>query len=472
MDLPIKIVIGGLGVRGYEVYASYAKRNPDKMQVTAIAEPNPIRRRDVQRDLGLSDSQCYETMESLLQQPRLGDVAVIATQDRDHVRLALPALEKGYHLLLEKPISPLLQECLALQQAAHRCGRIVTVAHVLRYTQIFSTVKRLLESGEIGRLIHMDLIENVAYWHFAHSYVRGNWRREEDSSPMILAKSCHDLDLLRWFAGSACISLSSNGGLSVFRAESAPEGADDRCTRCALSTRCPYSAVRIYMENEKTGILGGNAGWPCSVLSETPTPDSIRAALEKGPYGRCVYACDNDVADHQCVNMQFANGVCATFTVTAFTQECCRTMRAMGSLGELEIDMLRNRVMLRRFGQPEQIIELDEQKKRIVCSRRAVVKEENEARKAEAWSKLAEGEVVKGIVRRLTDFGAFVDLGGVDGLIHVTDLSWAHVKHPSEVVSPDQEVEVKILSLDKERERIQLGLKQLQPKPWDTAPEK
>lgn len=229
----------------------------------------------------------------------------------------------------------------------------------LRYTQIFSTVKRLLESGEIGRLIHMDLIENVAYWHFAHSYVRGNWRREEDSSPMILAKSCHDLDLLRWFAGSACISLSSNGGLSVFRAESAPEGADDRCTRCALSTRCPYSAVRIYMENEKTGILGGNAGWPCSVLSETPTPDSIRAALEKGPYGRCVYACDNDVADHQCVNMQFANGVCATFTVTAFTQECCRTMRAMGSLGELEIDMLRNRVMLRRFGQPEQIIELD-----------------------------------------------------------------------------------------------------------------
>ena len=281
MDLPIKIVIGGLGVRGYEVYASYAKRNPDKMQVTAIAEPNPIRRRDVQRDLGLSDSQCYETMESLLRQPRLGDVAVIATQDRDHVRLALPALEKGYHLLLEKPISPLLQECLALQQAAHRCGRIVTVAHVLRYTQIFSTVKRLLESGEIGRLIHMDLIENVAYWHFAHSYVRGNWRREEDSSPMILAKSCHDLDLLRWFAGSACISLSSNGGLSVFRAESAPEGADDRCTRCALSTRCPYSAVRIYMENEKTGILGGNAGWPCSVLSETPTPDSIRAALEK-----------------------------------------------------------------------------------------------------------------------------------------------------------------------------------------------
>ncbi|MDD6143974.1 MAG: bifunctional 4-hydroxy-3-methylbut-2-enyl diphosphate reductase/30S ribosomal protein S1 [bacterium] len=118
------------------------------------------------------------------------------------------------------------------------------------------------------------------------------------------------------------------------------------------------------------------------------------------------------------------------------------------------------------------IIEMDEQKRRIVASRRAVVREEAVAKKAEAWAKLAEGEVVHGVVRRLTDFGAFVDLGGVDGLIHVTDLSWAHVKHPSEIVAPDQEVDVKILSLDTERERIQLGLKQLMPKPWDLAPEK
>lgn len=358
MKLPIKLVIGGLGVRGYEVYASYAKRHPDKIQVVAIAEPNPIRRRDVQKDLQLTDEQCYESMEALLQQPLLGDVAVIATQDRDHVKFALPALKKGYHLLLEKPISPDLDECLALRDAAHQYQRSITVAHVLRYTQIFSTVKHLIESGKIGRLIHMDLIENVAYWHFAHSYVRGNWRRECDSSPMILAKSCHDLDLLRWFADSPCVSLSSNGDRTVFRSESAPEGAADRCTHCTLSAQCPYSAVKIYMESEKTGILHGHSGWPCSVLNEEPTPQSIQAALENGPYGRCVYACDNDVADHQCVNMQFANGVCATFTVTAFTQDCCRTMRAMGSLGELEIDMLQNRVMLRRFGQPEEIIEL------------------------------------------------------------------------------------------------------------------
>ena len=230
----------------------------------------------------------------------------------------MSGMEKGYHLLLEKPVSPDLQECLSLRGAAHRYQRIVAVAHVLRYTQIFSTVKQLLDANAIGRLIHMDLIENVAYWHFAHSYVRGNWRRAGEASPMILAKSCHDLDLLRWLAGDTCISLSSVGGLSVFFAQNAPKGAARRCTECRVRGDCPYNAVQIYMDNEKTGILHGNTEWPCSVLDVHPTPENVRRALEQGPYGRCVYACDNDVADHQCVSMAFANGVCATFTVTAF----------------------------------------------------------------------------------------------------------------------------------------------------------
>ena len=118
------------------------------------------------------------------------------------------------------------------------------------------------------------------------------------------------------------------------------------------------------------------------------------------------------------------------------------------------------------------IIEVDKQKKRIVASRKAVMAEEAAAKKKEAWEKLEEGIVIHGIVRRLTDFGAFVDVGGVDGLIHITDLSWGRIKHPSEVVKPNQEVDVKILSLDPERERIQLGYKQLQPRPWDNAQEK
>ena len=359
MEQPITAVIGGLGVRGYEVYASYARRNPDKIRIVAVADPDPAKRTAAREAFGLAEESCYESMEALLEAPRLGDVAVIATQDRQHVRHAVPAMEKGYHLLLEKPVSPDLQECLSLRGAAHRYQRIVAVAHVLRYTQIFSTVKQLLDANAIGRLIHMDLIENVAYWHFAHSYVRGNWRRAGEASPMILEKCCHDLELLRWLAGDTCISLSSVGGLSVFFAQNAPKGAARRCTECRVRGDCPYNAVQIYMDNEKTGILHGNTEWPCSVLDVYPTPENVRRALEQGPYGRCVYACDNDVADHQCVSMAFANGVCATFTVTAFTADCRRSLRAMGSLGELEIDMLQNCIFLHPFGRPVQTIRLD-----------------------------------------------------------------------------------------------------------------
>ena len=358
MEQPITAVIGGLGVRGYEVYASYARRNPDKIRIVAVADPDPAKRTAAREAFGLAEESCYESMEALLEAPRLGDVAVIATQDRQHVRHAVPAMEKGYHLLLEKPVSPDLQECLSLRGAAHRYQRIVAVAHVLRYTQIFSTVKQLLDANAIGRLIHMDLIENVAYWHFAHSYVRGNWRRAGEASPMILAKSCHDLDLLRWLAGDTCISLSSVGGLSVFFAQNAPKGAARRCTECRVRGDCPYNAVQIYMDNEKTGILHGNTEWPCSVLVNNPTEEKLYDALRTGPYGRCVYRCDNDVVDHQVVSMRFAGGATATFTMSAFTAKCYRSIKVMGTMGEIEGDMDANVLYLRKFGQPEQVLDL------------------------------------------------------------------------------------------------------------------
>ncbi|MCL2544925.1 MAG: S1 RNA-binding domain-containing protein, partial [Clostridia bacterium] len=118
------------------------------------------------------------------------------------------------------------------------------------------------------------------------------------------------------------------------------------------------------------------------------------------------------------------------------------------------------------------IIEVDKVKKRIVASHKAYLAAESALRKKEIWSNLVEGEVVRGIVRRLADFGAFVDIGGLDGLIHVTDLSWGRVRHPSDVVAPNQEIDVVLLSLDPERERVQLGYKQLQKRPWETAEEK
>ena len=125
-------------------------------------------------------------------------------------------------------------------------------------------------------------------------------------------------------------------------------------------------------------------------------------------------------------------------------------------------------------GQPMKlkIIDVNKEKKRIVASRKEYLREESARKKEEAWSKLEVGAVVKGIVRRFADFGAFVDLGGVDGLVHITDMAWYRIGHPSEVLKIGDEIEVKILNLDKERERIQLGYKQLQSRPWDNIEEK
>lgn len=209
MKRPVTFAVCGFGIRGMEAYSSYQKTHPDEMSIAAVADPDPARRAIAQQEYGVPAARCYETAEALLQQPRLADVLIVATQDRQHVEQAIPAMEKGYHLVLEKPISPSLRECIALREKAHETNRAVIVCHVLRYTQFYGTVKQLLAEGAIGRIEAIEAAENVAYWHYAHSYVRGNWRRTDAASPMILAKSCHDMDILRWLVGAPCKRVSS-----------------------------------------------------------------------------------------------------------------------------------------------------------------------------------------------------------------------------------------------------------------------
>lgn len=175
---------------------------------------------------------------------------------------------------------------------------------------------------------------------------------------MILAKCCHDMDLLRWLAGERCLKVQSFGSLDYFRPDRAPQGAAERCLDgCACKGECPYDAEKIYITNARTGIQAGKTGWPNCVLTADPTEDSLYAAIRTGPYGRCVFHCDNDVADHQTVNLEFANHVYATFTVTAFTEMCYRSIKVTGSLGEIEGNMTDGVLHLRRFGRPEEIID-------------------------------------------------------------------------------------------------------------------
>ena len=339
MDKPVTFAICGLGIRGLEAYAAFQKQHPEKMKITAGADPDPDRRAALQANYGVPAGSCFATGEELLAQPRLADVMIIATQDRQHVAQALAALDKGYHLVLEKPISPLLDECLALQKKAHEANRVVVVCHVLRYTPFYNAIKRIIEDGRIGEVVTIQAMEQVGYWHQAHSYVRGNWRRADESSPMILAKCCHDMDILIWLTGKRARYVSSYGNNYLFRAEKAPAGAAQRCMDCAVRAGCPYDAVRYYLESGRTSVRAGRVHWPINVLDPHPTPENIEQALRTGPYGRCVYHCDNDVVDHQVVNIELDGGTTINFTMSAFTERCYRTIKVMGTHGCVEGNM-------------------------------------------------------------------------------------------------------------------------------------
>lgn len=328
------------------------------MKITAVADPRASQRQIAMDVYQVPREKCYYSGEELLAQPKLADVLIISTQDQDHYRYAIPALEKGYHLLLEKPISPNLKECLEIRETAKRMGRIVMVCHVLRYAPFYETVSKLIREGLIGRLQHIDATENIGFAHFCHSYVRGNWRRVEESSPIIMAKSCHDMDILRWLVGQPCKRVSSFGGLDWFREENAPEGSAMRCLECALKDECPASAVRIYLTDSGSGILAGNKGWPCNVITGgVPTEETVREALTHGPYGRCVFRSDNTAADHQTVTMEFEGGVTANFYLSAFSNKSHRTICVQGTEGEIWGDSKENRVYLQRFGQTVQVFD-------------------------------------------------------------------------------------------------------------------
>jgi hypothetical protein len=233
-----------------------------------------------------------------MEQPKLADAALICTMDRLHYQPAMKGLEKGYHILLEKPMSPVPKECIELAESAKKYERILSVCHVLRYTPFFSTLKKLLEDGRIGKLLTIQHNENVAVWHYTYAFVRGRWNNSIESSPMILQKSCHDMDILYWLAGEECSRLSSFGSLLHFKRENAPAGAPERCLDgCPAENNCPHNAYRHY--------LSKNAYWIKDMISFDGSFEAREKALREGPYGRCVYKCDNNVVDHQVVNLEF-----------------------------------------------------------------------------------------------------------------------------------------------------------------------
>jgi len=367
MSTPKTAAIIGYGNRG-KIYTDYALKNPGKLRITAIAEPITERRGAAQTAHNIPSQNVFSDWKDLLEKPGIADGVIIATQDRMHVKPAVKALEAGYHVLLEKPMALTEEDCRMIVKASKKYNKSLNICHVLRHTDFFRKVKSIIDDGILGEIYSILHAENVSYAHMAHSYVRGNWRSSESASPMILAKSCHDLDLIYWIAGSAPSRLSSFGGLSHFRAENIPEGAPPRCTDgCPAAGHCQYNAVDTYLHGRhmkqilaKTDSLPMRfamnmllkhpglssilpvlrkyvfwSKWPTEVISRDLSKEGIMKALREGPYGRCVYCCDNDQVDHQETIIEFANGTTAVLRMHGHSHHEGRTLRIDGEHGSL-----------------------------------------------------------------------------------------------------------------------------------------
>ncbi len=321
----LRLAAIGCGGRSL-TYMRMAAKMPDRYVNVAAADPNPQRLEQIRDVSGNPDLRFFEDDKAILAEPRLADIMIIGTQDNYHLKPCLQAMERGYDILLEKPIATTYRDVVELAEAATRLKRRVLVCHVLRYTPFYRAVKEIVDSGELGDIVSVNAREGVEAWHHTHSYVRGHWAVTETATPMIIAKSCHDMDILYWLIGRDCRSISSYGALSYFTEANKPEGAPARCTDgCPLGLDCPYNALH-YLDSKRS--------WAGFVMDTTDASrEEIRDWLTTSRWNRCVYQCDNNAVDHQVVSMRFDEEITATFTMTAF--DSGRSIEIFGTRGRL-----------------------------------------------------------------------------------------------------------------------------------------
>ena len=323
----MKVIILGAGGRGRNYTRFCLQYGAD---IVAIADPDRKKLNKLALDFNIGDEKLYSNWQEVMKEDKFADAVINATPDKVHYPSTMQALDKGYAVLLEKPMSDNEQECIDMVKKAEEKNLLLMVCHVLRYAPFFEKLKEIIDEGRVGELVHLQMTENCAYWHFAHSYVRGVFRNETISSPFILAKSCHDLDLIGYLTGKKCLSVVSEGNLKYYKEENAPEGAPKYCLDgCPCETSCPYFAPRLYLKQIS------KVGWPTQTISPDTSFAARYEALRKGQYGRCVFHCDNDVCDHQSAIFNMEDGLTASFNMTGFSSENTRTLRFFGTKGDI-----------------------------------------------------------------------------------------------------------------------------------------
>lgn len=341
----VKVAILGLGSRGATTYGDYLITLND-IKISAICDIDKDKLNFYQNKYHVEKKDCFLNSEDFFKAGKLADILIIATMDQDHYSQAMKALDLKYHLLLEKPIALNLNQCLDIENKALKNNLYVVVCHVLRYSLFYKKIKEIVNSKILGNIININTTENVGYWHQAHSFVRGNWNNSNKTSPMILQKCCHDFDILNWIIDKKPLNVSSFGSLSLFKKENAPKDSSNYCYDCKIQNNCPYNAVKYYVDSIKNDK---DLGWPYDVVVLNPTKDKVLAAIKNGPYGRCVYKCDNNVVDHQIVNIQYEDNITVTHTMCAFSKDCYRDIKIFATRGDLIANTLNNTIIYHTF---------------------------------------------------------------------------------------------------------------------------
>jgi hypothetical protein len=333
IDKPVTAITLGAGSRG-NVYGNFAEKFPTLLDIVGVAEPIPLRKERYATKHKIADTNRFNTWERVFERPKFADAIIITTPDALHYAPCMKALEMGYDILLEKPIAPTEKECRSILALAKKTGRIVAVCHVLRYAPYFVKMKELIAQGAVGEVISIQHLEPIEHMHMSHSYVRGNWHNSKTTTPIILAKSCHDLDIIKWVINKPAKQISAMGDLKWFRKENAPQGSTARCTDgCAVERTCPYSAIKMYYEQrQRLGVFD-------LPDDKSKHPEAIMEKLKTTNYGRCVYRMENDQPDHYITNIRFGDNITASFSMEAFTSYAGRRTRIMGAMGDMVGDM-------------------------------------------------------------------------------------------------------------------------------------
>jgi len=332
-DKKITVAIIGAGGRGLNAHGQFIAGHPElNVEVVAVADPKPDRLELARRMFpNLNDEMVFTDFQTLLDRGKIADAVVIATMEDTHAPIAVACAQMGCHILLEKPMAPTAEACRLIVNEAKKAGVIFAVCHVLRYSQYYQKIRSLIAKGTLGDIAHIQHNEEISYWHYTHSFVRGHNCNSDRTSFALLSKSCHDVDIIRYLLGKRCQTVQSFGGLLHFCKSGKPAKAGDavRCTECPHEPSCPFSAMKIYV---RKGVNIGADAMPGESISRKLSDEELMVALKTGRFGRCVYECDNNVVDHQVVNFAYEGGATAAFTLGAFTDGDRKTI-VQGSKG-------------------------------------------------------------------------------------------------------------------------------------------